>query len=598
MHRFLLKKPSKNTEITTIYSIDVFLYTVSTLIRGGEKVERGIQSKRWFLLGLLMMMCILTTACQRQMEATLDYPTFLQKLENGQIDSVQWDDASILKATTSSGDVVWFDHPRLPDFKHQLLIGGVSVQEMDMTPNLFGALFVALAIVIVLIKWRRRSPANSFAKGDHITMESSIPTTRFLDVAANEEALQSMRDLISFIREPEQYAQMGARIPRGVLLYGMPGTGKTLLARALAGEANVPFFAVNGADFMEMYVGVGASRIRSLFEKAKKAKNAVIFIDEIDAIGKRRDNRSDEREQTLNALLSEMSGFELREGIVVLAATNRIDVLDEALLRAGRFDRHVEVPLPSLLEREKILQVHARNKPFSADISFHDIAMQTTMFSGAKLENMLNEAAILAVKRQSEIIQDEDIHHALDLIVFGAEKTHGQIRPHERNITAAHEAGHALMTAVLLPTSEVKKVSIIPTAKGAAGYSMAIAPEQLFHQKQELLHHMAVALAGREAEALLVGKEYISTGASNDIEKAVTLAKRMVDEWGMMPNSDDVYLFCEQHKDAAAQQWLQKAKELAMSVLLRHQIAWEHLTARLLTEEVVDGSVVLDCLQL
>jgi len=343
-------------------------------------------------------------------------------------------------------------------------------------------------------------------------------------------------------------------------------------------------------------VGVGASRIRTLFRNARKAGRAVIFFDEIDAIGKKRDNRSDEREQTLNALLSEMSGFGERDGIVVLAATNRADTLDEALLRAGRFDRQIEVPLPGQAERLQILKVHARTKPLAASVSLPELARQTSLFSGARLEALLNEAAILAVKRSAEQIEPEDVQKAMDMALFGAERIGAQ-HEHERSVTAAHEAGHAVATAVLLPDSQLRRVSIIPTTRGAAGYSMALPPERMFHEQQELLCHMAVALAGREAERRLLGESRVSTGASNDIEKAVVLARRMVGEWGMLPEGGEVYIISQQQRDMAAQQWLTRAQQLAAKVLEENENAWKKLTEKLLAEEAVDGEGVQACFE-
>ncbi len=453
----------------------------------------------------------------------------------------------------------------------------------------YGLLLVGLVLVMAL--WRGRSRQHELAGRQMSFSQSGIPSTRFTDVAANEEALDALRDLVSFIRQPEQYAKLGARIPRGVLLYGMPGTGKTLMARALAGEAGVPFFAVNGADFVEMYVGVGASRVRALFQKARKAGKAVVFVDEIDAIGKKRDNRSDEREQTLNALLSEMSGFGERDGVIVLAATNRVDTLDEALLRAGRFDRQIEVPMPGVSERLRILQVQSQRVKLSETVALEEIARQTALFSGAKLECLLNEAAILAVKRGAEEITPDDLQKAMDLSLFGMEKQ-TQRQEHERRVTAAHEAGHAVVSAVLLTQSELRKVSIIPTSRGAAGYSLSTPAEKMFHEKKELLAYMAAALAGREAERMLMGGERVSTGASNDIEKAALIARRMVQEWGMLPGSDEVYLFGQQQRDAAAQQWLRESQKLAAEVLGAHADAWQRLTEALLEKETVGGAEV------
>ena len=459
------------------------------------------------------------------------------------------------------------------------------------------AVLLGCLIALAFAADKRQKQTEKAGNGKNVLESCEIPSARFADVAANEEAMESLRDLVSFIREPEKYSRLGARIPRGVLLYGLPGTGKTLMARALAGEAGVPFFAVNGADFVEMYVGVGASRIRKLFQNARKAGRAVIFFDEIDAIGKKRDNRSDEREQTLNALLSEMSGFNEKDGIVVLAATNRADTLDDALLRAGRFDRQIEVPLPGQAERLQILQVHAGKKALAPDVCLLDLARQTVLFSGAKLECLLNEAAILAAKRNAECIEQQDVRKAMNAALFGAERPNAARHEHERKVTAAHEAGHAIVTAVLLPESELRRVSIIPTAMGAAGYSMALPPERMFHQQQELIGHMAAVLAGREAERRLMGDSGISTGASNDIEKAVLLARRMVNEWGMMPGGTEAYLMSQTQRDAAAQQWLNEAQNLAAEVLEHHEQAWERLTQLLLDEEAVDGERVLKCFE-
>ena len=479
------------------------------------------------------------------------------------------------------------------------LLAGLVIRMMQSGAFSQSAGYVLLlAATVVGAAYFSRSQKQCAAADSFCQLsKSEMPSVGFADVAANEEALEAMKDLVSFIRQPEQYARLGARIPRGVLLYGLPGTGKTLMARALAGEAGVPFFAVNGADFVEMYVGVGASRIRTLFQKARKAGRAVIFFDEIDAIGKKRDNRSDEREQTLNALLSEMSGFSQSDGVIVVAATNRIDTLDEALLRAGRFDRQIEVPLPGVEERRRILEVHAQRMPVAAGVSFGELARQTALFSGAKLECLLNEAAILAAKRGAEEIAQTDVQTAMDRSLFGTEK-HGTNRlEHERRVTAAHEAGHAVATAVLLKENELTKVSIIPTSRGAAGYSLSLPQEKMFHEKAELVSHIAVALAGREAERLLLGSARVSTGASKDIEKAALIARRMVQEWGMLPGSEEVCLFSQQQRDQACQQWLQQGQQMAAGVLISHREAWERLTELLLEKETVTGAEALQCME-
>ncbi len=553
-----------------------------------------------FRVGMLaLMLGVLGLMVWQSQSAPVEhvaYADFLTRVKAGEVAEVQLTDAASLAAVKADGDSFTFDNPRIDTLKHALLLQGVRVTERAGFEGGYAALLVAVVICGVLL-FQRQKRGQAFPTAKSVTeSEKTVPSTRFEDVAANEEAMDSLRDLVSFIESPEKYSRYGARIPRGVLLYGPPGTGKTLMARALAGEAGVPFFAVNGADFVEMYVGVGASRVRALFLKARKAGRAVIFIDEIDAIGKKRDNTSDEREQTLNALLSEMSGFRGQEGIIVMAATNRIDTLDEALLRAGRFDRQIEVPLPGYEERVKILQRHALGKPLDENISLPALAAQTALFSGARLESMLNEAAILAAKRNAECISREDVNVAYDTLVCGTDRRGVYGLEMEREITATHEAGHALVTFFLLPDSHIRKVSIIPSSKGAAGYSMAIQPEKMFHRKQELLGHIAVALAGRAAEEMAYGPDRVSTGAANDIEKAASLARRMVGEWGMLPDGDSLYAFAQTQRDAACQEWLTRGYELAKNVLLRYQTGWQRLIRQLLEQEFLNEEEVRACL--
>lgn len=362
---------------------------------------------------------------------------------------------------------------------------------------------------------------------------TDIPNQHFGDVAALDEAVDSLRVLVDVLRNTEKYARYGARPPRGVLLYGPPGTGKTLLARALAGEAGVPFFSVSGSDFVQMYVGVGASRIRELFKKARKSGRAVIFIDEIDSLGGRREGGNDEREQTLNALLTEMSGFRGDAGIIVLAATNRPDKLDSALTRPGRFDRQIEVGMPDRAGRLQILSVHAQGKPLARDVDFERIAADTVSFSGAKLESMINEAALRAARRDDGFITSDDIGMAFRSIVVGDEKLNHSRCEREREITAYHEAGHALATLLLDPESRLSRVSIIPSTKGAAGYSMAVPPDRMLLSFAQVEAHIGIALAGRAAEEVVFGSASVTTGAANDLAKATELAARMCLEWGM-----------------------------------------------------------------
>lgn len=355
----------------------------------------------------------------------------------------------------------------------------------------------------------------------------------FSHVAANAEALGSLAELRDYLREPEKYARYGARMPRGVLLYGPPGTGKTLLARALAGEARVPFFALSGSDFVEKYVGVGAGRVRELFKKARKAGKCVIFIDEIDALGKRRDeSASDERDQTLNALLSEMSGFHTGDGVIVIAATNRVDALDPALLRPGRFDRQIEVGLPGRAERLSILRLHSQGKPLARDVSLEALAEQTVSFSGASLESLLNEAALLAASRDGECIEQADIQAAFYKTVAGADRAIAATEQ-ERRIIAVHEAGHALVSRVLAPENRLARVSILPAGHGAAGYNLCVPAERMMVGKKHMEHQICVLLAGRAAEQLAFGEDELTAGASSDIARATELAASMVADLGM-----------------------------------------------------------------
>jgi len=394
-------------------------------------------------------------------------------------------------------------------------------------------LVIVLAVVFGL-RLRQREPVRRIGRkfsGGKPVFETC--KTTFQDVAANEEALRSLSMLVDYLKQPEKFGKMGARMPRGVLLYGPPGTGKTLLAQALAGEAGVPFFALSGSDFVQMYVGVGASRVRELFQNAKKAGKCVIFIDEIDAMGKKRDDSaSEEREQTLNALLSEMSGFKKNNGIIVLAATNRLDTLDPALLRPGRFDRKIEVGLPGLSERLDILKLHSRGKPLAEGIDLDSLAAQTVYFSGASLEALLNEAAIRAAQRGAGEIERSDIDAAYLATVAGEDKP-SHAAQKERATIALHEAGHALATRLLLPDQRVTRVSILPSGKGAAGYSLSIPPELSIIGRERLARQIQVLLAGRAAELLIGGQEEITGGASNDLSRAAEIASAMVLDLGM-----------------------------------------------------------------
>ena len=410
--------------------------------------------------------------------------------------------------------------------------------------NVVLPVLLSVVVVMIMIMFMNRSMNGggsnakmmNFGKSRAKLSDDKDKKITFEEVAGLEEEKEDLKEIVDFLKNPQKYTRVGARIPKGVLLVGPPGTGKTLMAKAIAGEAGVPFFSISGSDFVEMFVGVGASRVRDLFEEGKKHSPCIIFIDEIDAVARRRGTgmggSHDEREQTLNQLLVAMDGFGVNEGIIVMAATNRVDVLDPAILRPGRFDRQVAVAVPDVRGREAILKVHAKNKPLAEDVDLHQIAQTTAGFTGAELESLLNEAAILAAKDDRMFIMQQDIKSAFIKVGIGMEKKSRVISEKEKKITAYHETGHAILFHVLPDMEPVDTISIIPTGMGAAGYTMPL-PEKddMFETKGQMLQHIMVCLGGRIAEELIF--EDITTGASQDIRQATALAKAMVTRYGM-----------------------------------------------------------------
>ncbi|MCI7227628.1 MAG: ATP-dependent zinc metalloprotease FtsH [Lachnospiraceae bacterium] len=407
--------------------------------------------------------------------------------------------------------------------------------------SILPTLIMAVVVIFLFMMMNRQagggnSKMMNFGKSRATMIMPDARRKTFKDVAGLQEEKEDLEELVDFLKEPQKYTKMGARIPKGVILVGPPGTGKTLLAKAVAGEAGVPFFSISGSDFVEMFVGVGASRVRDLFEDAKKNAPCIVFIDEIDAVARRRGTGMggghDEREQTLNQLLVEMDGFGVNEGIIVMAATNRVDILDPAILRPGRFDRKIGVGKPDVKGREEILKVHAKEKPLGDDVDLENIARTTAGFTGADLENLMNEAAIWAAKSGRTYIQQQDIQQAFIKVGIGAEKKSRLISDKEKRITAYHEAGHALLFHLLPNVGPVHTVSIIPTGMGAAGYTMPL-PEkdEMFMTRGKMLDTLMVDLGGRIAEELII--EDITTGASQDIKQATQLARAMVTQYGM-----------------------------------------------------------------
>lgn len=398
-------------------------------------------------------------------------------------------------------------------------------------------LSTAIIVVFLLILTRSGANANKQAINFGNTRANLVRNSkvRFSDVAGAEEEKEELKEVVEFLSNPAKFKAVGAKTPKGVLLVGAPGTGKTLFAKAVAGEAGVPFFSISGSDFVEMFVGVGASRVRDLFTQAKKVMPCIVFIDEIDAVGRQRGaglgGGNDEREQTLNQLLVQMDGFDTNDGIIVMAATNRVDVLDPALLRPGRFDRQIYVNTPDVKGREEILKVHARNKPLSGDIDFHTIAQMTIGFTGADLANLLNESAILAARANRKVIVLDDILEGINKVIMGPQKKSRVVTPADKRITAYHESGHAIIAKVLENCDDVQEVSIIPRG-GAAGYTLTRPTDDDAHMtKNKLVDTITMMLGGRAAEELVI--KDVSTGASNDIQRASGLARKMVTDWGM-----------------------------------------------------------------
>jgi len=494
------------------------------------------------ILGLIFVIFIAAITWKGENQSiTTSYQAFNEYVEAGRVESVTLQSSSTFRYRLKGEEATYItDDPRNPALKETLLLSGIQVTESGQSLS-YVQTGLSLAVFAGVFYYGFKALSKQTGRASMaLNPEEAGPDNRLLlnHVAGSEEAKESVQDIIDFLKNPEEYEKYGARMPRGIIFYGPPGTGKTLMAKAIAGEAGVSFYAVNGSDFVQMYVGVGASRIRELFKKAREAGKAVIFIDEIDALGKRRGNASmngnDEREQTLNALLSEMSGFSSGDGIVIIAATNRLDTLDEALVRPGRFDRRIEIGMPDFNAREKILRLHGAGKPMSGQVDYKKLARQTVFFSGAMLENLLNEAAILAAKNRLEEITPEDVEKAYYLVVAGSEKKdRSGIRERDRQVTAYHEAGHGIIAKLVSTENKVSKITIIPNTNGAGGFCINIPPDKMYYTRLDIENQIMVSLAGRAAEEIVFGQDQITTGASNDLERATMLARDYIGRYGM-----------------------------------------------------------------
>ena len=479
----------------------------------------------------------------------VSYSEFLTQIDRGEIRDVVIQGDTIRSATAGGPDT----HAMLPPEDHQTLEflrntnTNITVEEEDTEGNFlvnllinFFPVFLVMGMLIFFMRQMQgggRGGAMGFGKSKARLLTEASGVKTFDDVAGIDEAKEELQEIVDFLKDPTKYQRLGGKIPKGALLIGPPGTGKTLLARAVAGEANVPFFTISGSDFVEMFVGVGASRVRDMFEQAKKNAPCIIFIDEIDAVGRSRGaghgGGNDEREQTLNQLLVEMDGFEANEGIILVAATNRPDVLDPALLRPGRFDRQVEVPNPDIIGREKILKVHMREVPLASDVDPKVIARGTPGFSGADLANLVNEAALLAARRNKRVVAMSEMEEAKDKVMMGPERRSIVISEEEKRKTAYHEAGHAIVSLQCPASDPIHKATIIPRGR-ALGMVMRLPEEDSYsYARDKMYANLAVAMGGRVAEEIILGFDKVTSGASGDIQMATQLARSMVTQWGM-----------------------------------------------------------------
>ena len=503
----------------------------------------------WIVIGLKMMSLFNMFSAPMLKADKMAYSTFVDKVDQGMVETATIRDHHVSgQFRDTSGELKSFDVtvPNDPNLSQRMLDQHVQldVKEKEEVPFFLSVLiswFPMLLLVGVWVFFMRqmqgggKGGAMGFGKSKAKLLNENTARVTFDDVAGCDEAKQEVTEVIEFLREPSKFTRLGGKIPKGVLLVGPPGTGKTLLARAIAGEAEVPFFSISGSDFVEMFVGVGASRVRDMFEQAKKQAPCIIFVDEIDAMGRHRGagigGGNDEREQTLNQMLVEMDGFESNEGVILVAATNRPDVLDPALLRPGRFDRQVVVPRPDLLGREQILKVHMRKVPLAADVNGKELAQGTPGFSGADLANLVNEAALNAARFDRDKVMRADFETAKDKVMMGTERRSMIISEDQKKTTAYHEAGHTLVAKFLKNADPVHKVSIIPRGQ-ALGITMQMPVEDRFnHDREYLLDQISIMMGGRLGEELVLGQ--MTTGASNDFERATQLARNMVTQWGM-----------------------------------------------------------------
>lgn len=580
------------------------------------------------LLILLVLNMLIVPFFEEQRIESVDYGTFLQMIEAGEVDQVNLTETMVTFTSVKDPDLVYetgrIDDQNIVDRLYEANVKFTQEIPTEMSPfwNVF--LFWVLPIIIFIAighllyrNLQKRVSGNmmTFGKNKARVYVAEESSTTFDDVAGQDEAKEALKEIVDFLHHPKKYEEIGAKLPKGALLVGPPGTGKTLIARAVAGEAKVPFFIISGSEFVEMFVGMGAARVRDLFKQAQEKAPCIVFIDEIDALGKKRGSSvmqsNEEREQTLNQLLTEMDGFDSSKGVVILAATNRPEVLDKALLRAGRFDRRIPLELPDINGRVAILKVHAKKVKTASNIDFHKIARATAGTSGADLANIVNEAALRAIRMDRKEVIQEDFEEAIETAIAGFQRKSKVISKEERRIISYHEIGHAIVGAMLEGVSSVHKITIIPRTSGALGYTMQIEEEgeKVLYTKEDLLNKITTLTGGRAAEEIVF--KSITTGARNDIEQATKIARSMVTQYGMgsfgMMGLESVYhpyldgdaaLNCSQDSSATVdkevQMIIQNCYEKAKKILEENIDQLHELSNHLLEKETITGEEFME----
>ena len=584
------------------------------------------------LLVIVLVNLFLTPMLSRAQVTDVDYGTFMDMIEEQNIGSVEVDDTQILFTDKDNTQIYRTGVMEDPTLTQRLYdAGAVFDRNMDDgSPSLLTSLLTFLLPLIIFIALGqymnkklmeqmggKNSMAFGMGKSSAKIYVQSTKGIRFDDVAGEEEAKESLAEIVDYLHNPKKYTEVGASMPKGVLLVGPPGTGKTMLAKAVAGEANVPFFSISGSEFVEMFVGMGASKVRDLFSQAKEKAPCIVFIDEIDAIGKKRDGQmggNDERDQTLNQLLTEMDGFEGNNGVMILAATNRPESLDPALTRPGRFDRRIPVELPDLKGREDILKVHAKKVKLADDVNFHTIARMASGASGAELANIVNEAALRAVRDGRAYVTEADLEESIEVVIAGYQKKNAVLSDQEKRVVAYHETGHALVAAMQSHSAPVQKITIIPRTSGALGYTMQVEQgDKYLLTKKEIEDKIAVYTGGRAAEEVVFGE--ITTGASNDIEQATKLARAMITRYGMSDEFDmaametvnnqylggDTSLACspetQKEIDGKVVAIVKEQHAKAVEILKQNRKKLDELAAYLYEKETITGGEFMEILE-